>query len=267
MPEAFRLALLSLLRDRFALALLVIAPTVFLGVTWLTAPLMLIPISFFGLPGIDELPLRQREVLVAFISSSVGGFLSAFLASEILSDRRDLGKLLIFSGLPAARWAGARLLAALTVAGGVALWTFALEAALIPLRNPAATLLGALLLALVYGLFGATVGLLARDTLRSVLCILILADVDAAWLQNPVYYTYAQENEIVHRLPAFHPIQETLAGAFAGRFNFEALVGSLAYAALLCLPLLLALAWRYGPVEISRARSRRESRGGRGPRP
>jgi hypothetical protein len=248
MLESFRLALRNILRDGFALALLVIAPAVFLGITYATAPLLKIPIKLIGLPGFEELALRQRDVLVVFISSSVEGFLSAFLASEMFSDRKDLGKIAVLSGMSALSWAGGKLLALGLVMTGVSLWTFGIEICLVPMKSLSACFLGSLLLSLVYGTAGATIGLGARDTLRSVLCVLILADVDAAWLQNPVYYTYAQRNEIVKRFPAFFPIQEVLAGAFAGKVNSRAVLGALAYAAILALPLAVALAVRYGRV-------------------
>jgi len=256
MREVFRATIRDLFRDRFAILLLFVAPAVFLGITYSTASLVHLPIKLFGLDGVDRLLLRQRDVLVVFITASIEGFLSAFLASEMFSDRRGLGKLLVLSGLEASRWALGKLLAFVTVAFALALFFFGIALCLVPMKNPAACLLGALLLSLVYGLCGAVIGLATKETLRSILCILILADVDAAWLQNPVYYSYAQENELVRRFPAFHPIQESLAGAFAGRFNPSAILGSLGYAAILALPLALALVLRYGSVARASTRAR-----------
>ncbi len=69
-----------------------------------------------------------------------------------------------------------------------------------------------------------------RGQLEGVLFIVLLANIDAGWLQNPVYYTAAQNTELIRRLPAFYPSQIAMVSAFAEEFSvMRPLMGSLAY--------------------------------------
>ena len=73
-------------------------------------------------------------------------------------------------------------------------------------------------------------GLLSRDFMVAVLFIVLLANLDAGWLQNPVFYSSAQQSEFIRWLPAFFPCQFIFAAVFAGRINAWALLMSLVYA-------------------------------------
>ena len=93
---------------------------------------------------------------------------------------------------------------------------------------------GFILAGYVYGSYGLLVGSLVRGQLEGILLIVLLANIDAGWLQNPVYYTAAQNTELIRRLPAFYPSQVAMGSAFAEDFSVtRPLLGSLAYGTLL----------------------------------
>ena len=78
----------------------------------------------------------------------------------------------------------------------------------------AALLLGFLLAGWVYGCYGLLVGALLRGQLEGILFGVLLANIDAGWLQNPLYYANAQNQILIRALPAFYPSQLCLAAAF-----------------------------------------------------
>jgi hypothetical protein len=73
------------------------------------------------------------------------------------------------------------------------------------------------------------VGALFRRELEGILMIVLLANLDAGWLQNPIYYADAQNKILVRALPAFYPSQTTLIAAFTQDPVVGPMIGSLLY--------------------------------------
>lgn len=92
--------------------------------------------------------------------------------------------------------------------------------------------MGLMFLGFIYGAYGGVIGLLSKDFIVGILFIVLLANLDAGWLQNPVFYTYAQDAFLIHCLPSHYPCQFIFAGVFANKINFHALLMRLPYAAL-----------------------------------
>jgi hypothetical protein len=120
----------------------------------------------------------------------------------------------------------------LFLAGGTTLLT----GTLVTITHPWTVFAGFLLLGVIYGACGGLAGMMTREFLVAFLCVALLADIDAAWLQNPVYYSAGQNIEIIRWLPAFFPCQLIFAAGFTEDPNPAAAPGSLAYAGVvLCL--------------------------------
>ena len=68
----------------------------------------------------------------------------------------------------------------------------------------------------VYGCYGLLVGTVFRRDLDSVFAILVLINIDAGWLQNPLYYAAARNQRLIEALPAHWPSQVSYLGAFTG---------------------------------------------------
>ncbi len=47
------------------------------------------------------------------------------------------------------------------------------------------------------------------------LLIVLLANIDAGWLQNPLFYAEAENQIIIRFLPAFFPAQTSIIAAFS----------------------------------------------------
>jgi hypothetical protein len=88
------------------------------------------------------------------------------------------------------------------------------------------------------------VGALFKRELEGILFIVLLANIDAGWLQNPIYYADAQNKAIIRHLPAYFPSQVSMASAFTEHSILNPLVGSLIYGSLLLLAAMGIFWWR-----------------------
>ena len=82
-------------------------------------------------------------------------------------------------------------------------------------RHPIATTAGFALLGLVYGCYGLFAGSLFRRELEGVFSIVLLTNIDIAWLQNPVIYAEAQHRSVIRALPGYFPSQVSMTAAFS----------------------------------------------------
>jgi hypothetical protein len=233
-------------RNSVGLLLLVAVPVVFMGAVQLTAGEVLTVIQLFYPDETLQVTLTARQVCLVYGNLGICGFLAAYFALTLFHFAFGYFRFWVIAGLPPISFLAGRfgffVLAVLALGLGT---TFATTRLLL-VENPGTVLAGFLLLGVIYGCFGGIVGLLTRDALVGFLAIAILADVDAAWLQNPVYYSAGQNLAFIRWLPAYHPGQLVMAGAFAPDLNTGALAGSLAWAGALLLLLLTACTVRLG---------------------
>jgi len=249
-------------RNIVGLVLMAAVPVIFLGTVWLTAGDVLTAIKLYYPGETLQVSLSTKQVCLVFGTLSICGFLAAYYAMTLFHHAFGYFRFWVIAGLPP----GAFLLGRfgfytgliLVLAGGTTLLT----AQLAFLIHPWWVLLGFMLLGLAYGACGGIAGLLSRDPLIGFLAVAVLADIDAAWLQNPVYYTAGQNLAFVRWLPAFYPSQLVLAAAFTEDFNTQALWGSV-----ICAGVLLAVFLTVTTLRLGRSRVRTAEPGGLPPAP
>jgi hypothetical protein len=81
----------------------------------------------------------------------------------------------------------------------------------------------------VYGCYGLLVGTFCKGEMEGILFIVLLANIDVGWLQNPTFYTDAQNTQIIRYLPAYFPSQTSMVAAFSKHSIRASFVGSLLY--------------------------------------
>jgi len=231
-------------RNKSGFVLMVAIPAIFLGAVELTAGKGYIPVKLFFLEETFQVTLTVRHVCMVFGAAGVCGFLSAYYALILFHQDFDYFRFCAFSGMTRAGFLIGRFGFFLIVVVLLAAATTLLTTRLVHVNDPAAMFAGFVLLGLVYGAIGGIVGMVSRDFLVAFLCVAILADIDAAWLQNPVYYTAGQDLGIIRWLPAFYPCQQIFAAAFTIDVNYLALIGSGAYGTVLLSILLGVIAVR-----------------------
>lgn len=237
----FKLSALELWRNPLGMVLLLVIPTVFLATTLGTASDVSIPLKvFFG----DEtvvLSLTQKQSGLVFVCAAVGGFLAAYYALVLFHTDFGYFRFCAFMGLGSGTFTVARFATFLSVTGLLATLTTLVLANLVVLEQPLAVFGGFLLVTVIYGAYGGIVGVASPGILPAIMLVVLLANVDAAWLQNPVYYSAAQESALVRWLPAHFPSQVVFSAAFTQRTNSHALLGALAWAGSSLALLLLAV--------------------------
>lgn len=225
-----RLSLRELLRNRVGLALLFLIPGIFLGIVRLTAGALPVPIEVYFQNDVLRLNPPQVDVSIVFVSASVAGFLSAYFALTLFQQDFDYWRHGVFMGLRPVTLLLGRFGFFVLLAAALAVSTTLLVAQWVSLKQAMIALSGYLLISIIYGTAGAIAGSVTRDFLVAVLASALLADIDAAWLQNPVYYTAAERMDLIRWLPAYYPTQLVFSAAFDDRVNWLALRGCAAWA-------------------------------------
>lgn len=190
-----------------------------------------LPVELYFRGETTRVLLSQRDISLVFIGAAVSGFLTAYYAILLFHRNFEYFRHCIGMGVSPGEFIGARFSFFLTVVVVLALFITVVVDMTAELRNPA-MFLGFILVGSIYGAYGGLVGLVSKDFMVAVLCVVLLANLDAGWLQNPVFYSTAQESTLIRWLPAFNPTQVVFAAAFTGRMNLWAAALSLVYAAL-----------------------------------
>ena len=237
----YRLTALELLRNKLGLILLFVIPTCFLAVVEWTSGVSPLPVKLHFFQTIDELLLNQREISLVFMSGAIGGFLMAYYAILLFQQDFEYYRYCISMRLSALTFLVSRFSFFFTLAAAMSLFVTLIMRVLMPFENIVGVLAGFVLLGLIYGAYGGIVGLLSKDFMVAILFVALLANIDAGWLQNPVFYTTAQNTAFIRWLPAFFPCQFIFSSAFTGKMNLWALLMSLVYASVLFSALFMAV--------------------------
>lgn len=223
------MVLRMLFRRRVVLILLVLMPVVFLSVVEWTASTKMI---FFRLASLDKMTFieeTQKHISLIFFSVTSTGFLVSFLALNLVQINIEVNKRLVICGYHPLELLLANLITLLLVIILIALYIGLLINGFLSVRHLPAYITGLVNIGFVYGCFGLATGSLVKGKLEGVFFIVLLANIDAGWLQNPMYYAEAQNNVIIRYLPAYFPSQSAIIAAFTDYSGANAGFFSLLY--------------------------------------
>jgi hypothetical protein len=238
------MSLRELLRSRIALLLLFLIPTVFYAIILLTTTHKVIA---FKLASVSEdmlIQVSQRHEALIFIGLAAVGLLMSFFALNLTQRHAAVNRRLLLCGFETSEL----ILSKFAVLIGLILIIGSYISLLLLLffrpSRLALVLIGFMLAGYVYGCYGLLVGALFKRELEGILFIVLLANIDAGWLQNPIYYAEAQNKVIIRHLPAYFPSQVSMASAFTEHSILNPLLGSLIYGSLLLLAAMAIFWWR-----------------------
>ncbi len=240
-------------RNTMGLILFFAIPVLFLGVVEITAGEGIVPVKLYYPEETLQCLLTVRHACIVFAAAALCGFLSAYYALSLFHQNFEYFRFCVFSGMhPSVLLAGRFifLVALIVLLAGA---TTLLTGMLVTIYQPFVVFAGFVLIGIIYGACGGIAGTIVRDVLAAFLAVALLADLDAAWLQNPVYYTSGQNLGLIRWLPAFYPCQMIFAGGFTEDPNPAALSGSLLYAAVLLGMLLVIILFRLRGVRRGHA--------------
>lgn len=203
----------DLTRKRLVLVLALAVPPVFFAAVFATTGDRLVPITLAAAAG-DVTMVEERRQSLLFISIAATGLISAFFASSLIQRQLDANRRLVLCGYQAAELIVARFAVLLGIVATTALYAWLALSLFSSPRFPAGVLLGLTVGAFVYGCYGLLVGTLFRRELESIFAILVLVNIDAGWLQNPLYYENAGSKWLIDTLPAHYPSQIAYMAAF-----------------------------------------------------
>ncbi len=232
---AIRLTLIDLVRNRFLLFLLFFVPGFFYLIAWVTNP---DSPTAFRLASVEEEPVisvSQQDLGLVFIGLAAAGLIASFLALSLMQRNNNENKRLILARFKTQELIAAKFIITVCLISLVAIFIGLMGIILMdPGHFPGMTL-GYILCGFVYGSYGMLVGSVLKRELEGILFIVLLANIDVGWLQNPIYYADAQNQLIIEYLPAFFPSQVAIASAFTDYSIRIATLGSLAYGLLFML--------------------------------
>jgi hypothetical protein len=238
----------KLARNRFALVLLLVIPALFYAIMMLTNRDTPIPIELASGAGEGSEPLvlevSQRDESLVFVGLASVGLLTSFLALNVVQKNGGVNQRLVLCGYRPAEMVTAKLLAVSCVVAVVGVYTGGILRFLFVPQRYGMVMLGFILGAFVYGCDGLLVGVLFRRELVGILFIVLLANIDVGWLQNPASYASSTNQWIIRVLPGHLPSQVSMLGAFTDREAKWPILGSLAYGAGLLVLAILAFSLR-----------------------
>ena len=234
----------ELLRSRITLILLFLIPTLFYALIVLTTTDQTIVFKLASISEKTFVQVSTRSMSLIFIGIAAVGLLTSFLALNLVQKHIEVNRRLVLCGYRPSELIvsklGVLMCVIILIAGYVA--------AMLPLffqpHRFLMVLLGFALGGFVYSCYGLLVGAIFRRELEGILFIVLLANIDAGWLQNPIYYTAAQNQWIIRYLPAYFPSQTCMVSAFTDYGIFASLIKSIIYGSILLLTALLIYFWR-----------------------
>jgi len=234
------LILRMLVRQRIVIILLLVIPAVFLSTVAFTTSDRLLP---FRLASMDEqifINVSTKQIALIFFAVASAGFLMSFLALNLIQRNSEINRRLVICGYHPLELLLSNLMSLFIMILIIAVYVGLLSSAFFPIAHLWLMILGLVLTGFVYGCYGLVVGSLIRGELEGILLIILLANLDAGWLQNPLFYADAQHQVIIRYLPAYFPSQSAIIAAFTDYSPVRACLNSLLYGvSLLALSMLI----------------------------
>lgn len=220
-----------LMRRRIVLLLLSIIPCIFIFVVHLTSSEndILFELGMADAKTIIKAP--QVNVALIFVTLATIGFLSSFLSINLVQQYQGINRRLIICGYQPGEliFSGLFIMLIMNL-----LLVICIGSAIILFfqpENPASMMLGLLFTGLTYGSYGILVGSLVKGELEGTLLVILLANIDAGWLQNPLFFAEARNKFIIQLLPAYHSSQISIAATFTNLSLLKPIIASLIYTA------------------------------------
>lgn len=229
-----------LVRRRIVLILLLVIPAVFLTIVELTTSERNLAFHLASLEGETFIRVSEKAISLVFFAVASVGFLISFLGLNLIQKNSEINRRLVICGYHPLELLISNLLSLLVLIILIATYVGILCSVFVQLDHLGNMIFGLALNGFVYGCYGMLVGSIIKGELEGVLLIVLLANIDAGWLQNPLFYAEAQNQAIIRYLPAYFPSQSSIIAAFTDFSAIRANLNSLLYGAgLLALSMLI----------------------------
>lgn len=226
---ALKLACLEIARNRTAVLLILVLPGLFETLIYITTPNRPVSFELASLGADESIDVSARSEAFIFMAVVAVAIIAGFAGLTLIQRSINAQKRLILNGFPVFQLFLSRLLALLSLIVLVSIYTGCIVEAITHLHRSIGIVIGLMLTGAIYGSYGLLIGALWRRSLESVLSIVLLANIDVGWLQNPIFYTEATNRAVIHYLPGYFPSQITMISAFTDAPTTHALFGATFY--------------------------------------
>lgn len=244
LKTAFVMTAMMLLRNRVALTLFVVLPVLFyalIAITTTDAPVTFVLAAVSADTGIE---VSRRQEAIVFMGLAAVGFISAFLGFYLISRQTEVSRRLLLCGYLSWQIVVARLAVLACAIAAISLFSGALLLSFFIPQHLGSVILGFALVGMVYGCYGLLAGSIFHRELEGVLSIVLLTNIDVAWLQNPIFYTESKNRFVIQWLPAHMPSQVSMIGAFTDHSILMPVVLSILYGTIFLVFAVLIFWWR-----------------------
>jgi hypothetical protein len=207
------MSLRELRRNRVMLVLAALVPLLSFAVAVASTREQEVAVRLARAPTEALLMVSERAQALLFLGIAAVGLMGAFFGASLVQRRVEVNRRLALCGYRAAELVAAKLGVLLVIVLVSALYTLAMLLLLLEVERPLGVLLGLVLAAFVYGAYGLCIGSIFRRDLEMIFAIVLLINVDAGWLQNPIYYLTARSPWLVESLPGHFPAQTAYLAA------------------------------------------------------
>ena len=226
---SFTMILRMLIRRRIVLILFIIIPAVFFSVVTLTTSNRILPFRLASLKNDIFIEVSEKEISLLFFAVAITGFLVSFLALNLIQKNNETNRRLVICGYHPLELLLANLFSLFFTIIIIAIYIGLLSSAFFSINHIFLLIFGLILTGFVYGCYGLVIGSFIKGELEGILFIVLLVNIDAGWLQNPLFYEEAQNQQLIKFLPAYFPSQTTIIAAFTDYSIMNAGLNSLFY--------------------------------------
>jgi hypothetical protein len=237
------------------LLLIALIPIIFLSVVELTASENILPIKFVSIDDSELKLLPERQISLAYYSIATCGFLVAFLALYLVQQNRQVNKRLVFCGYHPWELLFSTLIVLIIIIGVIAVYVGYLTLLFHEFNDMPGFIVGLVLIGFVYGCYGLFVGSLLKKELEGILAIVLLVNIDVGWLQNPVFFTQAENKKFIQFLPGHYPSQSTIIQAFTEYSTYKINLSAILYGLIF---LIMAIVVYYYKMRIYRMKKKQK---------
>lgn len=240
----------ELLRSRYILLLVMVMPVLFFNMISLTSSAHEIGVVLGAFSDEEVIRAGDRQIALVFFGNGAISLIACFIGMKLVQRQQEVSRRLVLCGYRSATVLMSRLGTIVLSLFPLGLYVGGLLLLFFMPERVVAVVLGFVLSGLIYAACGVLIGALLRGEVEGVLAIVLLANIDAVWMQHPAYYTASEHREVITWLPGWFPTQLSMIAAFTR----ESISGPLTFGSIYALALVsLALFafWRKMRVESS----------------
>jgi hypothetical protein len=223
------------LRSRITILLLFLIPTIFYLITIFTTSENPILIKIASAPNEPVILVKQRDLGLIYIGLAATGLIASFMALNIMQRNILAKKRLILCGYSTFELSLSKFIVVISIVFVVGAYIATMGMLLVKPHHIFGIVVGYILCGFVYGSYGLIIGAILKRELEGILFIVLLANLDIGWLQNPIFYFGAQNKLIIKLLPGFNPSQVSVISAFSDYSSGLPVIYSLIYGSIFLL--------------------------------